>query len=56
MWENSGSHSAGYAFDKFGIGEKRDFTNLKPGDFLSFDRLSHLRSFGYLSWLYRSKL
>lgn len=41
MWENNGSHSAGYAFDKFGIGEKLDFTKLRPGDFLSFDRLSN---------------
>ncbi|KAA0078527.1 hypothetical protein [Tardiphaga sp. P9-11] len=38
MWENRGSHSAGYAFDKFGIGQKLDFPDLRPGDFLSFDR------------------
>jgi hypothetical protein len=40
MWENRSSHSAGYAFDKFGIGQKLDFTELQPGDFLSFDRLN----------------
>jgi hypothetical protein len=38
VWENRGSHSAGYAFEKFGIGRQLDFTDLKPGDFLSFDR------------------
>lgn len=40
MWENSGSHSAGDAFQKFGIGKKLDFPELEPGDFLSFDRLN----------------
>lgn len=40
IWEDQGSTSAGYAFARFGIGEKRDFPELKPGDFLSFDRLS----------------
>jgi hypothetical protein len=40
IWENRGSHSAGYAFDKFGIGQKLNFTELRPGDFLSFDRLN----------------
>lgn len=38
MWENRGSHSAGDAFETFGIGRKLDFSELRPGDFLSFDR------------------
>lgn len=38
MWEDGGSNSAGYAFNKFGIGERLQFKDLKPGDFVSFDR------------------
>jgi hypothetical protein len=38
IWENRGSHSAGYAFAKFGVGQELDFKALRPGDFLSFDR------------------
>lgn len=40
LWENEGTHSAGQAFERFGIGERLPFEALKPGDFLSFDRPS----------------
>jgi hypothetical protein len=51
IWENRGSHSAGYAIKTFGIGEQLNFDKLRPGDFLSFDREGSGHSTVFLAYL-----
>ncbi len=40
MYAGTGSRGTGYSLERFGIGDELKFSELKPGDFLNFNRTS----------------